>query len=179
MAMQELVAQMLLWMTVNTPYTMPSATPEVTILPQEHIQEIICQGPCPALAAYTPDRGVLLSDQLDLRNNICDRSILLHELVHFFQYDAQGTMPSNRRSWSLREYEAYQYQNRFLEQNAAIAPEPAPRDVRQCRYERRQKMRQDFLNKHRLNKTHLNKTHQHSITHPGQKQPPDIPPQSP
>ena len=33
--MQELVAQMLLWITVNTPYTMPSDLPEVAVLPPQ------------------------------------------------------------------------------------------------------------------------------------------------
>ncbi len=169
MAIHELVAQMLLWITVNTPYTMPETPPEVTVLPREQIQEIICKNPCPVLAAYMPDRGILLSDQLDLQGNICDRSILLHELVHFFQHRAQGIMPSDRNSWALREHEAYGYQNRFLDQQAAIAPEPSPRDVRQCRNQRRQKMRQDFLNQRR----------QHSIGHHQQNPAPVVTPRTP
>ena len=46
---------------------------------------------------------------MDYKNNLCNQSILLHELVHALQ-----DFSDNEMNIAFREKEAYEIQNRFL-----------------------------------------------------------------
>ena len=70
---------------------------------------------CAIKAWYKPGEGIILDESLHPETNMFDRSILLHELVHYVQ-DMSGYYgnadPCNR--WFHRELNAYEIQNRYL-----------------------------------------------------------------
>ncbi len=97
-------------------YQRPVAVPEILRVPHARIEAVVCNGArCAALAAYRPGEGIYLDDRLHPETSLFDRSILLHELVHYLQ-DMSGehgdVKPCMR--WYLREQEAYAIQKIFL-----------------------------------------------------------------
>ena len=84
-----------------------NVTLEVTIVDESEIQEIVCGGKCPVLAFFSERKGILITNMnLD---NFCNQSIVLHEMIHSFQVN---TDMEN----AFKEMEAYQLQNKFLEE---------------------------------------------------------------
>ena len=114
-------------------YKAPPPPPPVAVLSQADLSARFCGGGCRARGAYLPDRGILLAEGLDLDANPRDRSILLHELVHYLQ-DTAGRFASESDcdAWRDREIEAYHVQDRYLDRynmaigNVAAALEVAP-----------------------------------------------------
>ncbi len=96
-------------------YHRPVALPEVIRVPHERIEAIVCNAKCAALAAYRPGEGIYLDERLKPETELFDRSILLHELVHYVQdlSDEHGDMRPCQR-WYQREQEAYAIQKIFL-----------------------------------------------------------------
>jgi hypothetical protein len=96
-------------------YHRPVALPEVIRVPHERIEAIVCHAKCGALAAYRPGEGIYLDERLKPETQLFDRSILLHELVHYEQdmSDEHGDMRPCQR-WYHREQEAYAIQKIFL-----------------------------------------------------------------
>ena len=89
--------------------------PPIAIVSQDEINRIVCKKPCAVRAAYMPERGVLLADTLDPINEALDRSILVHELVHFLQeINNRYSELSPCKRWFQREHEAYAVQNQYL-----------------------------------------------------------------
>lgn len=96
-------------------YRKPATLPQLRRLPHAELQQRVCGGPCSALALYRPGEGIYLDERLKPETNIFDRSVVLHELVHYVQdlSDAHGGMrPCSR--WYHREQEAYAIQKNFL-----------------------------------------------------------------
>lgn len=93
----------------------PDKSPEVTMLHQNDLAVLVCGGACPVHGAYVSWRGIMLSDTLDFDESPIDRSILLHEVVHYLQ-DINGMFadeePCDR--YRLRELQAYDIQDRYL-----------------------------------------------------------------
>ena len=89
--------------------------PAISMVSQEEINRGVCKKPCAVRAAYIPDRGVLLAENLDPINVPLDRSILVHELVHFLQEinNSYSELTPCQR-WFQREHEAYAVQNQYL-----------------------------------------------------------------
>ena len=57
---------------------------------------------------FKKDEGIFIQ-KMDYKNNLCNQSILLHELVHALQ-----DFSDNEMNIAFREKEAYEIQNRFL-----------------------------------------------------------------
>ena len=96
-------------------YPRPSTRPERHRLPSSELQKLICGGPCAALAVYRPGEGIFLDDKLKPEIRLFDRSVLLHELVHYLQdlnNQHADMKPCSR--WYHREQEAYAIQKNFL-----------------------------------------------------------------
>ena len=91
------------------------ALPEIIRVPHERIEEIVCRAKCAALAVYRPGEGIYLDDSLKPETSLFDRSILLHELVHYVQ-DMSGAHADMKPClrWYQREQEAYAIQKIFL-----------------------------------------------------------------
>jgi hypothetical protein len=76
---------------------------------------LACTSKCGALATYQPGEGIFLDERLRPETNLFDRSVLLHELVHYVQelnHERGDAKPCER--WYYREVEAYAIQKTFL-----------------------------------------------------------------
>ncbi len=98
-----------------SPYWASKSLPPIALVTQDEINRVVCKKPCAVRAAYIPQRGVLLAESLDPINTPLDRSILLHELVHYLQEinNRYSEMTPCKR-WFQREHEAYAVQNQYL-----------------------------------------------------------------
>ncbi len=89
--------------------------PTIAFVSQDELNRVVCKKPCAVRAAYLPDRGVLLTDTLDPLNEPLDRSILVHELVHYLQeINNRFSELTPCKRWFQREHEAYAVQNMYL-----------------------------------------------------------------
>ncbi|HZF23089.1 MAG TPA: hypothetical protein VE030_06435, partial [Burkholderiales bacterium] len=66
-------------------YPRPTFVPEIFRVPHERLQELACTSKCGVLATYQPGEGIFLDERLKPETNLFDRSVLLHELVHYVQ----------------------------------------------------------------------------------------------
>ena len=92
------------------------AIPEIIHVPHERIEALVCNAKkCAALAVYRPGEGIYLDEKLKPEINLFDRSILLHEFVHYAQ-EMEGAHDDVKpcMRWYLREQEAYAIQKIFL-----------------------------------------------------------------
>ena len=97
-------------------YPRPANVPEIFRVPKERLQELACtSSKCGVLATYQPGEGIFLDERLKPETNLFDRSVLLHELVHYLQelnHERGDAKPCER--WYYREIEAYAIQKTFL-----------------------------------------------------------------
>jgi hypothetical protein len=96
-------------------YRAPAELPQVFQLPQPVIEAKVCDEPCNVSAAYSPREGIYLAENLDPVHEPMDRSVLLHELVHYLQQGhpkfAHMTGCERERA---KEQEANDIQNAYL-----------------------------------------------------------------
>ncbi len=121
-SLKALVAALLTWINLHGGYEVPDGAPVVALVPHATLEQMGCSGPCPILGWYS-DTGVVYVDRaLALKTNVCARSILLHELVHFYQ-DRDGRFVEFDKTtrWQMRELEAHELQTAFLAENGVRA----------------------------------------------------------
>jgi hypothetical protein len=96
-------------------YRVPKDPPNVYRVPHAELENYVCGTHCSIKAWYKPGDGIFLDDTLKPETNLFHRSILLHEMVHYFQDRAgeYGNMQPCHR-WFHREIDAYTIQNRYL-----------------------------------------------------------------
>jgi len=96
-------------------YRVPTGLPEIYRVSQERLQEMACSGKCAVLGTYQPGVGIFLDERLKPETSLFDRSVLLHELVHYVQ-ETNGELANMRpcARWYHREQEAYAIQKNFL-----------------------------------------------------------------
>lgn len=91
--------------------------PEVKFLPQQELAARACNGRCNNVHGWFSyeDGVVYMALDTDVRWNLHDRSILLHELVHHVQHHRDSPRLHNDcATWKARELEAYDVQHRWL-----------------------------------------------------------------
>jgi hypothetical protein len=96
-------------------YKIPKDHPNIYRVPHAELEHYVCGTHCSIKAWYKPGDGIFLDESLKPETGIFDRSILLHELVHFLQErsgEYENMDPCNR--WFHRELDAYNVQNRYL-----------------------------------------------------------------
>jgi hypothetical protein len=115
MAVADWVERLLALAALLGGYPVPDRPPVVSTVSRDDLMATACAGPCLARGAYVPGQGVLILRTLDIDGNPRDRSVLLHELVHYLQdrYGRFATEPACRR-YIDREIEAYSVQDRYL-----------------------------------------------------------------
>jgi len=96
-------------------YKVPKDPPNIYRVPHAELENYVCGTHCSIKAWYKPDDGIFLDDTLKPETNLFHRSILLHEMVHYFQDRSgeYGNMDECER-WFHRELDAYTIQNRYL-----------------------------------------------------------------
>jgi hypothetical protein len=118
-----LIAGLLAWIHLVTGYQVPERHPVIAFMPQPHLQEIACAGPCPIAGFYRDDGVIYLDARLALQTNVCAQSILLHQLVHYVQdLDKRFADQAPLTRWQLRELKAHNVQRIFLAQNRHRRP---------------------------------------------------------
>ena len=73
----------------------------------KEFERIACKGKCPVLAFFDENKGIYLR-KMDLEN-LCNQSILLHEIIHSLQNLREIKIEN-----AFKEKEAYEIQNFFL-----------------------------------------------------------------
>jgi hypothetical protein len=112
----EVMRQLVVVIHALSGYPIAEELPEVHVVPQAVIAELVCKGPCRVQAFYHPDFGVFVDEKLDLKSDVYAQSIVLHELVHHAQ-QLSGRfeeLPSECHRRSAAETQAYEVQNQFL-----------------------------------------------------------------
>ncbi len=106
MTLKKLINILLQWISINTNYDTNKFDFPVNIVESQKIQEMVCAGKCPVIAFFSEKDGIFLS--FSNLENLCNQSILLHEMIHSFQVDLD-------MQTAFKEKEAYELQNKFLE----------------------------------------------------------------
>jgi len=119
--MNMIVVSLLTWITTHTNYPMPDQTPVVVLAPHAYIEQVACGEPCEALGAYPDGNVIYIDEALQVDRNVCAKSVLLHELVHYLQdkHERFEAIPPVVRGM-YREREAYAVQKKFLAESGRI-----------------------------------------------------------
>ncbi len=107
MKLSNLINILLQWISINTNYDTSKFDFPINVVEPKIIQEMVCGGKCPVIAFFSEEYGIFISNS-DYED-LCNQSILLHEIIHYFQSDL--TMEN-----AFKEKEAYELQNKFLEE---------------------------------------------------------------
>ncbi len=115
MDLNDWIARLLGTASVLGGYPLPDQPPTVTVLPQYELAAMTCGEGCPVKGAFIPGKGVFVIAALAIDTSPSDRSVLLHELVHYLQdlnqrYAAESACDRFRD----RELEAYHVQDDYL-----------------------------------------------------------------
>ncbi len=115
----ELIVALLFWITSNTNYNQPSQLPNVEFLEQKSLSQLACKRDC-EIMAYTPENPkykIYLSKNLKPLENVCDRGILMHEIIHVLQNDQKiFSEYDSKTKRHLREMDALVNHNIYLSQ---------------------------------------------------------------
>lgn len=101
-------------------YSSPDKLPTVSFLPSAELSRLACNSKCLVLGHYQGGEIIYLDEKLQPEKNLFDRSVLLHELVHYLQYSSEqhSETPQTPQEkcvlWYKREREAYAIQDAFL-----------------------------------------------------------------
>jgi len=118
-SMQELVAGLLLFVQSELGLFNPIEPPHIEFMPATEISDVACNQPCDEIKGWAPPGDTIyLSNDLRVGKDDFDRSILLHELVHYVQYKHELVdMTSSCLTWKARESQAYELQYEWLRIN--------------------------------------------------------------
>jgi len=115
MALQEWIERLLATATVLGGYPPAAPLPLVTVIARNELSARVCGGSCAARGAFIPGRGVFIINGLEIETDPQDRSVLLHELVHYLQeLNGRYADESACDRFRDRELEAYRLQDEYL-----------------------------------------------------------------
>ena len=115
MALHDWVERLLATATVLGGYPPAAPLPMVTVMAQNELSDRVCAGACAVKGAFIAGKGVLIITELQIETDPRDRSVLLHELVHYLQ-ELNGRYASESACdrFRDRELEAYRLQDEYL-----------------------------------------------------------------
>ncbi len=112
----------------DTLYPYP-ALPKVAFVLAEELSEKVCRGECLVRGWFPAGNVIYLDNSLRVLTSLEHRSILLHELVHYFQYASRmapevpgeptASTVAACEAWLSREAEAYAIQYAWLAEEHA------------------------------------------------------------
>ncbi len=123
------------WIVENTEFSKKIQDPEFFILTKQEMSDKACfsSNNCRVKAYYVKDSGIYYLDQLNPEENVCDRSIILHELVHHYQKNDDRAIELDEKTlWTLQERQAIYYQNLFLISQKRANDNKGPENVLEC-----------------------------------------------
>lgn len=101
-------------------YPLPDKLPTISFLSSADLSRLACNSRCLVLGHYPGGETIYLDEKLKPETNLFDRSVLLHELVHYLQYSSGQNAELLKTTqekcvlWYKREQEAYAIQDAFL-----------------------------------------------------------------
>ncbi len=119
-ALRETVAALVMWLASHTSFAVLETSPQITFIEQAALAERVCGRPCDIVAwtPYDPPDLVYLSEDMNPVTDICDRAVLLHEIVHLLQQrDGRFADLDAATLKHRREMEALLIQNNFLREH--------------------------------------------------------------
>ena len=105
-----IVTTLLNWVNINTTYDSKKFNVKIIEVSKEEIQKLACKGRCPIISFYKKNEGIYIT-KMNFENNLCNQSILLHEIIHALQEE-------KKMENAFKEKEAYEIQNKFLIQKS-------------------------------------------------------------
>ena len=135
MITKTLLAFLSTWIIENTEFEKKIVDPEIFFIKKSEMSEKACFSSklCKVKAYYVKKSGIFLIDSLKPEEDICDRSIILHEMVHHYQKNSGKSFDLDERTmWTLQERQAIFYQNLFLIQSKVKNGNKGPENILQC-----------------------------------------------
>ncbi len=119
--LQEIITALILYIQAELGIIGVIPNPAVTFLPQVQLEARACGGAsCGNVHGWFSynDGAIYMALDNDVYTNLYDRSILLHELVHYLQDHQEKPRLNNAcETWKAREVEAYGVQYKWLRHN--------------------------------------------------------------
>ena len=137
------------WIINETEFNMKIDPPNFFVLNKEEMSDKACfsSKKCRVKAYYVQSEGIYYIDSLKPNTNICDRSIILHELVHHYQKNQKKSFDLDDQTlWTLQERQAIYYQNVYLYQQKELNGNKGPENVQQCEGGSYLDLQYDFYN---------------------------------
>lgn len=127
-ALQPIVSALMMYIgaTMHIP-EVQIAPPEIRFISQSQIEAKACANePCSVQGWFANEnQTIYLSDMLDVHRNMHERSILLHEMVHYVQSKQNTPVLENEcLTWKAREIQAYNIQYNWLYDNRVRVKTP-------------------------------------------------------
>ena len=135
MITKTLITILTAWIISNTEFSIELDPPPFFKLTKKEMSDNACYSSenCRVKAYYVKNEGIFYRDNLLPDNNICDLSIILHEMVHHYQKNSNRTFDLDERTlWTLQERQALYYQNLFLISQKRLNNNKGPENILQC-----------------------------------------------
>ena len=135
MISETLLAALTSWIIGNTEFSTKIDPPEFFILTSNEMSKKACfsDNKCRVKAYYVKDEGIYYIKDLKPNLNVCDRSIILHELIHHYQKNQKKSIQLDQHTlWTLQERQAIFYQNVYLYQQKQKNEGKGPENVIHC-----------------------------------------------
>ena len=123
------------WIIGNTEFDKKVSPPEFFQLTENQMSEKACYSSenCRVKAYYVKNEGIFFRDNLNPQENICDLSIILHEMIHHYQKNSKRSFDLDEKTiWTLQERQALYYQNLFLISQKRANGNKGPENILQC-----------------------------------------------
>ena len=123
------------WIIENTEFEEKVAPPEFFILSKSEMSEKACfsSDNCRVKAYYVKNEGIFFRDNLSPEDDICHKSIILHEMIHHYQKNLNRSFDLDEKTlWTLQERQALYYQNLFLISQKRLNGNKGPENILQC-----------------------------------------------
>ncbi|PDH55940.1 MAG: hypothetical protein CNE97_02530 [alpha proteobacterium MED-G10] len=135
MISEKLLVFLTSWIIENTEFSKKIDAPQFFALSQTEMSQKACfsSDNCKVKAYYVKSDGIYFINDMEPEKNICDQSIILHEMVHHYQKNSKRSFDLDERTlWTLQERQAIYYQNLFLISQKRKNDNKGPENVIQC-----------------------------------------------
>ena len=135
MIKEKLVLFLTSWIIDNTEFNKKINPPEFFRLTKDQMSEKACYSSenCKVKAYYVKESGIFFINDLKPEKDICDQSIILHEMIHHYQKNSKRSFDLDEKTlWTLQERQALYYQNLFLISQKRLNNNKGPENILQC-----------------------------------------------
>ena len=109
--MKEILTALMIWISANTTYNTDYPLPNVVFLPQEEMNKMYYKDndhdPDSLHGMYDKENDVIILPDSWNRNDVWDKSVLVHEMIHYYQ-DQNGikfncTQEMEKDAWPIQK----------------------------------------------------------------------------